>query len=298
LKTVAAGPTDLGDGVRALSVPYRLDGRVSSHPVSSRGFAPDNVYLIEEPGQALLIDTGYSAHEDSLIAMLEQLIEPGAELAIWSLRIGEFASISNARSIAERFQVRALYGGQGEPTTWVDFRPELSPFGSAPAGGALAAVEGRVFRSGDVLELGPGGRRLETFDAPLRLLPTNWVYDERSRTLFTEDAFTWVWRDAEEGPWTVTAEDDPTTLDGVTEYMRGSRYWWLPGARTAEIREEIAAIFEGRDIEAIAPAFGCVIRGRAAVARHLALMDEVLARMEGEVSAGVEVGTWKAAAGA
>jgi hypothetical protein len=241
----------------------------------------------------MLIDTGYSIHQRPMIEMVEQLLPPGAELRLWSLRIGEYASMSNVRAFTDHFPIETLYAGQAEPTAWADFRPEFSPHGTAPAGGSLGTVTGTVVRTGDVLELGSTGRRLEALDAPLRLLSTNWVYDSPSRALFTQDAFCWVSTTAESGPWTVGAGQDETTLDQVVEYLRGSRFWWLAGARTKSIRDEIAAIFERREVEAIGPACGGVIVGRQAVDKHLGLLYEAMEKMEGEDSIGIEVGSWK-----
>ncbi|MGH2936808.1 MAG: hypothetical protein ACRDPE_01655 [Solirubrobacterales bacterium] len=283
---------EIADGLFALSMPVRLDGRVSSHPVTSRGFTCDNVYLALEDGHALLIDTGYTVNEGALFEMLVALLPPSSSLSIWPLRLGEYASICNIRTLAERLHIDTLIGGQDEPTSWVDFRPEVAPYGSPPAAGALATLETRAVRIGEAVVLGSRGRAFHTFEAPLRLLPASWVYDDQTRTLFTSDAFTWVWRATEQGPWSVSSENDSTTPEGVSEYLRGSRFWWLPGAQTGRIREAIATIFAEHEVEAIAPAVGCVIKGREVVAHHAQLLDGVLEEMEHEPAIGRDVGRW------
>lgn len=279
----------------ALCNAYELDGRVATHPLASRGFAPLNCFLAVEPGHALLLDTGLSAHEQSLLAQIASLLPSSSRLSVWALRIGEYASICNVRPVVERFDVDVLYGSQGVPTEWVDFRPERVPYGSPIAAGALAEIDYRLARQGDAVPVGSAGRSLLTLVAPLRLLPTNWVYDERTRTLFTADAFAYAWRPTAAGPWVVTDDDDPTTEDGVMEFLLGSRFWWLAGARTGPMREAIAEIFETYPIATIAPSFGCLIQGEAAVRRHYELLDRVLQRAAAMPSIGQEVAGWRRA---
>jgi hypothetical protein len=70
------------------------------------------------------------------------------------------------------------------------------------------------------------------------------------------------------------------------------RFWWLPGARTQTLRRGIAEVFAKYEVEAIAPSFGCVIRVRDAVERHVRVMDELLESAAAEPSIGLEVGNW------
>ena len=270
-----------------------LDGRLSSHPLDARGFAPLNCFLVREPGHALLIDTGFSAYEDVLLRQLRALVGPSEPLSVWVLRLGEYASICNVRPVVEHFAVDVLYGSQGVPPEWVDFRHEHVPYGSPVAGGALGRIEHRLARQGDAIGVGAGARVLHTLVAPLRLLPTNWVYDEATRTLFTADAFTYVWQPTARGPWVVTDDDDPATFDGALDYLLGSRFWWLAGARTESLRRGIDEIFETHPIETIAPSFGCVLSGARTVERHRRLLDEILAQAAAMPSIGQEIAGWR-----
>jgi flavorubredoxin len=113
--------------------------------------------------------------------------------------------------------------------------------------------------------------------APIRLIATRWLYDRATRTLFSSDMFTHVWRYTEIGPWIVTETDsDPTSVRDIRSFMLNTRYWWLEGAPTGEIRRGIDAIFEKYDVEIIAPGYGCILRGRKVVARHYRMLDEFL----------------------
>jgi hypothetical protein len=276
----------------ALPLPFELNGRVASHPIDSRGVATMNAYLAIEDGHAVLVDTGFTAQEPQLREMLDALLPAGTRLTIWSLRIGEFASVCNIRTVVENYNVDTLCAAQGNPAVWVDFRPDQAPYGTDVGQGALGDVEERVISAGGQVQVGSAGRVLNTLEATLRLLPTHWAWDEQTRTLFTADAFTHAWRDTGEGPWTITADDDPTTPEGIWNYYIHSRFWWLPGARTETLRMGIADVFAKYDVETIAPAFGCIIRGRDAVERHVRMMDELLESAAGEPSIGLEVGSW------
>ena len=89
--------------------------------------------------------------------------------------------------------------------------------------------------------------------------------------------FTHVWRDTETGPWIVTETDsDSTSLRDIRSFMLNTRYWWLEGAPTSEIRRGIDAVFDKYEVETIAPGYGCILRGRKVVARHYQMLDEFL----------------------
>jgi hypothetical protein len=289
-------PLELASGALwALAHPYELDGRVSTHAAEARGFAPMNSYLLREGDAALLVDTGFSVHENALLAQLDALLGATTTLSILPTRIGEFAPVCNVRALVERYPTGTLYGSQGDPALWVDFRPEHAPYGSPPRQGAMADLEVELLRGDTTLSVDREGRRVvECFLAPLRLLPAFWAYDGATRTLFTADAFTHVWRADERGPWIVRDADDAPAVEAVLEHMTHSRAWWLAGADTRPIADEIAAIFETREVETIAPAFGCMLHGREVVQRHHELLQHALALAAAAPSIGIEAGRWAA----
>jgi len=126
--------------------------------------------------------------------------------------------------------------------------------------------------------------------APIRLIATRWLYDRATRTLFSSDMFTHVWRARENGPWIVTDDDDRTSARELRSFLLNTRYWWLEGAPTGSIRRGIAEVFEKCDVETIAPGYGCILHGRAVVARHVAMLDEVLASLDKSVATSRYVG--------
>ncbi|HMJ03651.1 MAG TPA: MBL fold metallo-hydrolase [Conexibacter sp.] len=289
-------PIALADGALwALAHPYELDGRVSTHAADARGFAPMNSYLLVEGDAALLVDTGLSVHEHALIAQLEALLPADATLSLLPTRIGEFAPICNVRALVERFATGTLYGSQGDPALWVDFRPEHAPYGSPTRQGAMADLDVALLSGATTLTVDPGGVRVvDCFPAPLRLLPAFWAYDRATRTLFTADAFTHAWRADERGPWVVRDVDDAPDAAAVCAHMTRSRFWWLAGADTRLIAEQIADVFATHEVETIAPAFGCVLHGRDVARRHHELLQEALELAGAAPSVGVAAGRWVA----
>jgi hypothetical protein len=251
------GIAPLAEGLYALQNPFALDGRVSSYAASARGFSVANSYLLTEPDAAMLIDTGFGKDEPVIRAQIESLIAPGLPLSMFPLRLNEFMSINNVESFAGHFNVETCYTSNLDAALWFDFG---------------AKADGR-----DVLALGAGGRAIDVMNAPIRLIATRWLYDRATRTLFSSDLFTHVWRDAETGPWVVTdADNDPTSLADVRSFMLNTRYWWLEGAPTDAIRRGIDKVFDTCDVETIAPGYGCILRGRNVVERHYRMLDDFL----------------------
>jgi len=266
----AHGIAALAEGkLYALQNPFVLDGRVSSYPASARGFSVANSYLLTQSDAALLIDTGFGKDEPVIRTQIESLIEPGLPLSLFPLRLNEFMSINNVEAFAGHFNVEQCYTSNIDAALWFDF--------GAKVGGRniLESMRVTALTRADTIELGKRGRAIDVMQAPIRLIATRWLYDRATRTLFSSDLFTHVWRDRLDGPWVVT-DDDATTLWELRSFMLNTRYWWLEGAPTDPIRRGIDTVFDKYDIETIAPGYGCILRGRKVVARHVQMLDEFL----------------------
>jgi flavorubredoxin len=268
----AGGIASLADDqLYALQNPFTLDGRVSSYPSSARGFSVANSYLLTKPDAALLIDTGFGKDEAVIRAQIESLITPGLPLSIFPLRLNEFMSINNVESFAGHFNVETCYTSNIDAALWFDF-------GTKTEGrDILKSMKVTAVTRADSIQVGNGGRTIDVMQAPIRLIATRWLYDRTTRTLFSSDMFTHVWRNTETGPWIVTETDsDSTSMRDIRSFMLNTRYWWLEGAPTGEIRRGIDAIFDKYDVETVAPGYGCILRGRKVVARHYRMLDEFL----------------------
>jgi hypothetical protein len=266
------GIASLADGqLYALQNPFALDGRVSSYPASARGFSVANSYLLTQPDTAMLIDTGFGKDEPAIRAQIESLVATGLPLSMFPLRLNEFMSINNVETFAGHFNIDQCYTSNPDAAQWFDF-------GAKPNGRSiLDSMKVTAVTRADTIQLGKAGRAIDVMQAPLRLIATRWLYDRATRTLFSSDMFTHVWRDSETGPWIVTETgDDATSIRDVRSFMLNTRYWWLEGAPTDSIRRGIGDVFDKYDIETIAPGYGCILRGRKVVARHYRMLDEFL----------------------
>jgi flavorubredoxin len=281
----AGGIAAIAEGkLYALQNPFALDGRVSSYPASARGFSVANSYLLTQSDAAMLIDTGFGKDEPAIRAQIESLIAPGLPLSLFPLRLNEFMSINNVETFAGHFNVEQCYTSNIDAALWFDF--------GAKANGRsiLDAIPITAVTRSDTIQLGKKGRLIDVMQAPIRLIATRWLYDQATRTLFSSDMFTHVWRPRADGPWVVTDDDDTTSARELQSFLLNTRYWWLEGAPTDSIRRGIANVFDKYDIETIAPGYGCILRGRNVVARHYQMLDEILKGLDQSVAVSRYVG--------
>src|ERR1700758_629114 len=258
----AAGIAALAEGNRcALQNPFALDGRVSSYPASARGYSVANSYLLTQSDAAMLIDTGFGKDEAAIRAQIESLIAPGLPLSLFPLRLNEFMSINNVETFAGYFNVETCYTSNIDAALWFDFGAK------AQGRDILESMKVTAVTRADTIELGKKGRAIDVMQAPIRLIATRWLYDRATRTLFSSDMFTHVWRARAEGPWIVTDADDATSPRDLRSFLLNTRYWWLEGAPTDSIRRGIADVFDTYDVETIAPGYGCSLRGPNVVGR-------------------------------
>lgn len=263
----------------ALQHALELDGRISAYPASARGCAMANLYLLKEKDAATLIDTGYAAHEPAIRRQLESLIEPGLPLSLFPLRLNEFMSINNIETLAARFNVEQCYTGNPDAHWWFDFGAT-----SDQGKDVLGAMKITVVSRDEALPIGKlGGRIIDVFQAPIRLISTRWMYDRATKTLFTSDMFTHVWRQSAAGPWFVNEADDPSSVQHVRSFLLNTRYWWMEGVDATPLRRAVNKVFETYDIETLAPGYGAIFRGRALVEKQFEIFDEVLASLDKSV---------------
>lgn len=261
--------------VYALQNALHLDGRVSAYPAQARGYSMANCYLLVEDDAAVLIDTGYALHEPIIRGQIESLLTNGQRLSLFPLRLNEFMSINNVETLAAHFDVEQCYTGNPDAAWWFDFGA-TSDHGEP----VLDKLKITAVSREQTLPIGSGGRVLDVFQAPIRLIATRWIYDRDTKTLFTSDMFSHVWRDTPKGPWFVDAENDTTSFDHVRSFLLNTRYWWLEGVRTGPLREGVAKVFETYDIETLAPGYGAIIRGRDLVEKQFRIFDEVLGSLD------------------
>jgi flavorubredoxin len=267
------GPiSDLGGGkLFALHDVLKLDGRIASFPLSARGWAPSNCYLIRENDGALLLDTGYGSSRDSIIAQIESLIGRDTPLAICPLRLNDYMSVCNVRPITMHFSNVSCFALNKGTGLALDFQSQTEE-------------ESEAFLNKLTLDLKTGNewvkvganRDIKLNQSPIRLIATRWVYDPVTKTLMSSDMFAHSWGSRPDESWFIDEHNDTTTEEDIRAFLLSTRYWWLEGSKTDSLRRGMTKIFEEFDIEMIAPGYGKLLRGRKTVQRHYQMLDNVL----------------------
>lgn len=240
--------------------------RISWLPPAATGWERLNAYLVLEPDRALLIDTGVAKHGADLLEQLASLI--GARPLDLYLTRFEFDCIGNVGEIMREFDVPHVYASGGAANPLPFFEAPSSRTDPVPAD---RDVFTRV-QPGEPFPVG-AGRELEAISPLVRVLATSWVYDGVTRTLFSSDAFGHAQAGA---PDQYIASDD-TSADQVREHLFTKFDWLQDVSRPDAIARHVMEIFESRDVLRIAPTHGCVIEGRATVARHLTWLCDAVA---------------------
>lgn len=266
--------TTVADGIYALQNVLDLDGRVSAYPSNARGCSVSNCYLVTQGRHALLLDSGLSAHEASIISMIRAKTSPDTLLSIFPLRINEYMSVCNVEAIAQTFNVEQCYSGNPDAALWVDFGKRSDSNDTRPY-----SLKTTLVTRSETLNVGHE-RPIDVFQAPIRLINTRWMFDQNTKTLFTSDSFSHEWSDSSDGPWEISDADCTTTPAHIRSFLLNTRYWWLEGGKTTELRKKLAAVFEKYPVETIAPGYGRILRGSKLVERQYKMLDDVLARLD------------------
>ncbi len=263
------------DKIYALHNTFELDGHVSAYPQSARGYAASNCYLLKEDDGAILLDTGYAAHEASILDQLGTLLTPEAPLSIFPLRLNEFMSVCNVMAIARNFNVVECFSPVPDIECWIEFETVDREAADHPN------IKTTLLERGDYSRISVGKHHpIDALNAPIRLISTRWIYDPESKTLFSSDMFTHVWHDFEEGPWVLDGLDNITDEGFVRSFLLNTRYWWIEGATIDTARRNVAKVFETYDIETLAPGYGTILRGRDQVERQFTVLDNVLRELD------------------
>jgi flavorubredoxin len=271
-----------GGGLHRLGGSIELDGRVSWFPRDLRGFAPANSYLLTAGTEALLVDPGVTAIESQLIGQLRGLIDRNTVLSVLVTRPAEMDCIANVGAILSSFSVACVYAPLIPMHQRIGLLPRYVALPEeAESSWPAEGIEWNRIKAGEVVAVDRthGARAIEIIDTPLRMLPAVWLYDEASRTLFTSDVFTHVSQGTREALIVSERDKDSTTVGDVRANLL-AKFDFLERSRTSTFCTGIEEIFQRRKIETIAPAFGCILSGRAVVDRHLDLLLTTLAAFE------------------
>jgi hypothetical protein len=267
-----------------------IDGRLSWRAPGVTGYEPIGCYLLIEPTTALLVGTGVRLHRRLIIEQVRSLLD-GRELQIYADR-NEAEQIGNLAAIVTEFGVRTIwFAGAGHLLRWF----EHDDFGGkVPEDTEIVFLMPadspgrRIIRESErpsTVEFAVG-RPLELLHTKLTTLGFSWMYDERTKTLFSSDFFSEGLLTEPDGR-PVLRGDDGSTPEQVREHIH-ARFYWMRHADTAPLLDNLDRVFGGRDIERICPYHGCVIEGRDLVQRHLDLARRTLQSSTAIVASGGE----------
>ncbi|MFL2931657.1 MAG: hypothetical protein ACJZ47_02490 [bacterium] len=267
--------TELSDGkIFALQNTFPLDGRVSAYPSSTVGYSCSNCYLLYENDGALLLDTGYSSHEEIILQQLSSILEPNTPLSIFPLRINEFMSVGNAMAISKEFNVVQCYSHVPDMSFWLDFETTESK--------KAKLIPTTVLKFPSEIKIGENNRTVDAFGAPIQLIATRWVYDETTKTLFTSDTFAQFSQENPEGPWIIEENKKSNSYNFTKSFLLNSRYWWIEGANTLPLIKDINEIFKNFEVQTIAPGYGSIINGKKLVNEEFSTLIQILEDMDQE----------------
>lgn len=254
-----------------------IDGRLSWRPTDMRGHEPINAYLLLEESTALLVGTGVRLHRQSIIDQVRSLLG-GRELQLYVGR-NEADEIGNLAALTTEFGIKRIWcATAGHLLRW---------FEHDDLGGKIPDTEITFLLPPDspgrriILEERPSvvgfseQRPLQLLHTRLGTLGSTWLYDEKTRTLFSSDFFSEVAMANPSDVPVLAGPDAQSPSRAQVEEHVFTRFYWMQRADTAPLVANLDAITD-REIDRICPYHGCVIEGRELVDHHINLTREVL----------------------
>lgn len=279
----------------ALGGLIELDGSVTWAPSHVRGYQPVNCYLALEGDQSTLIDTGLAIQEDVILRQLREVLPQPPQLLVVLTR-AEYECMGNLGAVIRAMSITDLYtGGTNNPFDGPDDAD--SPRGKwnnlVKLGTIPPAEPRRVGRSS----------RLEVHSAPVRILPTHWLYASVAECLFTSDLFGHTVLEDPSEPRVISSvssawKPEPG-LVAVKEHLLAKFGWLGMADQAATIIENLDTFFGRHQVTIIAPTHGCILVGRDVVEHHYQLVRRALVEIAGRsrpASRSVELGSGAPAA--
>jgi flavorubredoxin len=247
--------TRLHDTTIALTDIVPIDERITWHVPGLQGFEPYNEYLIENGDRVLLIDGGIALHAESIISTLREQVGR-RKLYLYGTRI-ELECIGNFGRLLAAFPEAELVTANVVPLAALFHMPDFSstnvPITHMSMGDTLAQF---------------GFPHIKIWQGPLRMLGTSWLWDERSRILFTTDFFnTDMLGNGNESVVRTALEGMPQPDHIYRTLLR--KFDWLPAADTSTIERDWNTLFANVDPVMIAPIHGRVQSGPLVVKRAI-----------------------------
>ncbi len=232
--------------------------RVSWLPDDAHGVLPVQGYVLRDSGQWLLIDTGLPVHRAEMTAGLADTVAGYPSRRVMMTR-REPDCMLNLPWVLRDFRVQqVLYAGPLNPLDFFQGVEDAEIAGRLDASGIERAAK---ITDGSVTQI--GALRLEVLRTELRLLATNWFYEQVTHTLFSSDSFSFLATDIPGSRISTRTDFAPAEIASFI----GAKMDWLAGIDPAPVIADLDRLQSSRPIARICPGFGCVIEGINAVER-------------------------------
>ncbi|WP_174149140.1 MBL fold metallo-hydrolase [Leisingera sp. ANG59] len=201
------------------------------------------VYVLMNDGCPLLFDSGSHIHSGEIMAELKSLLGDTAPGYVF-LTHTELPHTGNIKLILDVW-----------PDTKLVVSSAILPHVELP----WWVADDQVLYGYAGTEETYGGRRISFLDGILKDQPgTHWMYDGTTGTLFTADAFGYLY------PGAADLKFDDELEDGIAgdwlKRYHESAFRFLPMVSGAKVTADIARVFRKRDVRAIAPTHGNAVR--------------------------------------
>jgi flavorubredoxin len=262
-----------------------VDARLSWYAPRTFGrHAPYNSYLIRTASECLLVESGVASHHHIIYAQLRQLLRNNERIKKIAVTRSEPECVCNIPNLVRDFGVEVMHSLpmmsalQFFPAKPHDLRASSFNLRSTELQMLEWGVECVSADAGESVVVA-GEERLVPFQTPLRVLPTNWFYDKKTRTLFCSDSFSGSVSDTPAMRTTAEVPDEQELIEDTLDELK-LKFDWLSRGRLSEIIETLEMYFSERSIEILAPTRGQVIVGAPAVAAHLNALSQALKALD------------------
>lgn len=218
------------------------------------------VYVLLNDGCPLLFDAGSHVHSGQIMSELKTLLDDVSPGYVF-LTHTELPHTGNLSAILEAW-----------PQTKLVVSSAILPHVELP----WWVTEDQVLYGYPGTSDSYGGRQISFSDGILKDQPgTHWMYDAQTGTLFTADAFGYLF------PQSADLKFDDELDDGVpVEWLRRyheSAFRFLPKSSGAKVIADLARVFAKREINVLAPTHANAIRGD--VAQCLERVNQVMSEI-------------------
>ncbi|HEY8614422.1 MAG TPA: hypothetical protein VIL69_24440, partial [Roseomonas sp.] len=220
---------------------------ISWLPAGARGLLPVQGYILRDGESWLMVDTGLAVHWPLVADGIRRTLGDTRERRLITTRREQDCMI-NLPAILQDFGVReVLYAGVLNP---LDFFEGVEETDAAARIEATPGLRATRIAPGAITEV--GRLRLEVLRVELRLLATNWLYEQTTRTLFTSDAFAFNARSAPAWSSGISrlraAGEAPMRAEDVALYL-SAKMDWLIGIDPEPIIHDLDAIQAAHPID-------------------------------------------------